>query len=189
MGYLGLSCLSLVVEVKELSLVVDWLSSEDVVLSVESSDPPGSESVVGKVAGELRFDSLIWSAGADSHSDAVSLVLGWLMALRCAITSSKVGGVVVCCGGLVRNFLHGAGIGLGVGGLEMVGLCCGDANGLEMIVCWCSDVDGPEILALCCSDIDGLEMVVFRCLDVDGPVMVVFCCSDIGSPEMLYFGA
>ena len=30
MGYLGLSCLSLVVEAKELSLVVDWLSSEDV---------------------------------------------------------------------------------------------------------------------------------------------------------------
>ena len=53
MGCLGLSCLSLVVEAKELSLVVDWLSSEDVEVSVESS---GSESVVGKVAGELRFD-------------------------------------------------------------------------------------------------------------------------------------
>ena len=41
MGYLGLSCLSLVVEAKELLLVVDWLSSEDVEVSVESS---GSES-------------------------------------------------------------------------------------------------------------------------------------------------
>ena len=30
MGYLGLSCLSLAVEAKELSLVVDWLSSEEV---------------------------------------------------------------------------------------------------------------------------------------------------------------
>ena len=38
MGYLGLSCLSLVVEAKEPSLVVDWLSSGDTELSVESSD-------------------------------------------------------------------------------------------------------------------------------------------------------
>ena len=74
MGYLGLSCLSLVVEAKELSLVVDWLSSEDVVLSVESSDSSDSESVVGEVVGKLRFDSPIWSAGTDSGSDAVSLV-------------------------------------------------------------------------------------------------------------------
>ena len=170
MGYLGLSCLSLVVEAKELSLVIDWLSSEDVVPSVESSD---SESVVGEVVGELRFDLHIWSAGTDSGSDTVSLVSDWLMALRCAITSAKVGGVVVCCGGLVRNFLHGAGIGFGIGGLEMVGLCHGDADGLEMVVFWCSDVDGPEILALCCSDIDGLEMVVFRCLDIDDPVCIL----------------
>ena len=78
MGYLGLSSLLLVVETKELSLVVDWLSSQDVEDSVESSD---SESVVGKVAGELRFDLLIWSAGADSGSGAVSLVSSWLMVL------------------------------------------------------------------------------------------------------------
>ena len=91
MGYLGLSCLLLVVEAKELSLVVDWLSSEDVEVSVECS---GSESVVRKVAGELRFDSLIWSAGADSGSGAVYLVSGWLMTLRCAITSAKVGVIV-----------------------------------------------------------------------------------------------
>ena len=87
---------------------MDWLSSEDVVLSVESSD---SESVVGEVVRELRFDSIIWSPGTDSGSVAVSLVFGWLMALRCAMTSSKVGVVVVGCGGLVRNFLCGAGIG------------------------------------------------------------------------------
>ena len=111
MGCLGLSCLSLVVEAKELSLVVDWLSSEDVVLSVECSD---SDSVVGEVVGGKRFDSIIWSAGTDSGSVPVSLVLGWLMGLRCAITSSKVGVVVVGCGGLVRNFLSGAGIGFGV---------------------------------------------------------------------------
>ena len=109
------------------------------------------------------------------------------MALRCAITSAKVGVVVVCCGGLVRNFLHGAGIGFCVGDLEMVGLCHGNADGLEMVVFWCSDVDGPKILALCCSDTDGLEMVVFRYLDVDGPVMVVFCCSGVGGPEMVVF--
>ena len=107
MGYLGLSCLSLVIEAKELSLVVDWLSSEGVEVSVESS---GSESVVGK-------DSLIWSAGADSDSGALSLVSGWLMVLRCAITAAKVGVVVGGCGGLVRDFLHGAGIGFGVDGL------------------------------------------------------------------------
>ena len=46
------------------------------------------------------------------------------MALRCAITSAKVGVVVGGCGGIVRNFLHGAGIGFGVDGLEMVELCC-----------------------------------------------------------------
>ena len=54
-----------------------------------------SESVVGEVVGELRFDSIIWFAGTDSGSVTVSLVLGWLMALRCAIMLSKVGGVVV----------------------------------------------------------------------------------------------
>ena len=53
MGYLGLSCLSFLVDAKELSLVVDWLPSEDVVLSYDSLN---SESVVGKVVGELRFD-------------------------------------------------------------------------------------------------------------------------------------
>ena len=112
-------CLLLVVDAKELSLVVDWLSSEDV-FSVESSE---SESVVWEVVGELRFDSIIWSVGTDSGSVAVSLVFGWLMVLRCAITSSKVGVVVFGCGGLLRNFLHGAGVGFGVDGLEMVGLC------------------------------------------------------------------
>ena len=109
--------ISLLVDAKELSLVVDGLSSEDVVLSIESSD---SESVAGKVVGELRFDSIIWSAGTNSCSVAVSLVFGWFMALQCAITSSKVGAVVVGCGGLVRNFLCGADIGFGVDGLEMV---------------------------------------------------------------------
>ena len=159
MGYLGLSCLLLIVEVKELSVVVDWMSSEDAVLSVESSDSSGSESVVGKVAGEVRFDSLIWSAGTGSGTDAASLVSGRLMVLRCATTSAKVGVVVGGCFGLVRNFLHGAGIGFGVDGLEIVGLCCGDAYGLEKVVFWCSDIDGLEILALYCSGIDGLEMV------------------------------
>ena len=111
MGYLGLSCLLLVVEAKELSLVVDWLSSEDVEVSVESS---GSESVVRGVTGELGFDSVNWSAGADSGSGVVSLMFGWLMALRCAITSAKVGVVAGGCGGLGRNSLHGAGTGIGV---------------------------------------------------------------------------
>ena len=106
------------------------------------------ESVTGEVVGELKFDLLIWCAGTDSGSVAVSLVLGWLMALRCAITSAKVGGVVVCCGGLVRNFLHGAGVDLGVDGLEMVGLCHADADGLEMVVFWCSDIDGPEMVVI-----------------------------------------
>ena len=145
------------------------------------------KSVIWEVVRELRFDSIIWFAGTDSGSFAVSMVLGWLMALICAITSSKVGGVVVCCSGLVRSFLHGAGIGFGVDSLEMVGLCCGDADGLEMVVFWCSDVDGPEILALCCSDIDGLEIVVFRCLNNDGPEMVVFCCSGIDGLGMIEF--
>ena len=183
MGNLGHSCLLLVVETKELSLVVDWLSSEDVEVFVESSD---SESVVRKVAGELRFDSLIWSAGADSGSGAVSLVSGWLMALRCAITSAKVGVVVGGCGGPVRDFLHGAGIGFGVDGLEMVGICCEDADGLE-IVFWCSDVDGPVMVVFCSSDVGGPEMVVFWCLDADGPEMVVFCCSDIDGLVMIEF--
>ena len=182
MDTLGLSCLLLVVEARELSLVVDWLSSEDAVLSVESSD---SESLVREVVRELRFNSIIWFAGTDSGSDAVSLVLGWLMALRCAITSSKVGGVVVCCGGLVRNFLHGAGIGFGVDGLEMVGLCRGYADDLEMVVF--SDVDGPVMVVFCCSVGGGPEMVVFWCLDPDGPEMVVFCCSGIDGLGMIEF--
>ena len=170
-GDLGLSCLSLAVEAKELSLVVDWLSSEEVEVSVESS---GSESVVSEVVGELRIDSVIRSAGADSGSGAVSMVFGWLMALRCAITSANVGVVEGGCGGLVRNFLHGAGIGFGIDGLEMVGICCGDANGLEMIVFWCSDVDGPV-------------MVVFWCIDAGGPAMVVFCCSGTDGLVMIDF--
>ena len=131
MGYLGLSCLSLAVEAKELSLVVNWLSSEEVEVSVESS---GSDSVVSEVVGELRVDSLTRSASADSGSDAASMVFGWLMALRCAITSANVGVVDGGCGGLVRSFLHGAGIGFGIDGLEMVGICRGDSNGLEMVV-------------------------------------------------------
>ena len=160
------------------------MSSEDVEVSVESS---GSDSVVRKVAGELRFDSLIWSAGADSGSGAVSLMSGWLMALRCAITSANVGVVVGGCSGLVRNFLHGAGIGFGADGLEMVGICCGDADGLEMVVFWCSDVDGPVMVVFCCSDVGGPEMVVFWCLDADGPKMVVFCCSGTDGPVMIEF--
>ena len=160
MGYLGLSCLLLVVEAKELSLVVDWLSSEDVKVSVESS---GSESVGRKVTGELRFDSVTWSAGADFGSGVVSLAFGWLMALRCAITSAKVGVVVGGCGGLGRNFLHGAGIGFGVGGLEMVGIYHGDADGLVMVVFWCSGIGGPVMVVFCCSDIGGPEIITFWC--------------------------
>ena len=184
MGYLGLSCLSLAVEAKELSLVVDWLSSEEVEVSVESS---GSESVVGEVVGELRIDSLIRSAGADSGSDTVSMVFGWLMVLRCAMTSANIGVVEGGCGGLVRNFLHGAGIGFGIDGLEMVGICCGDANGLEMAVFWCSDVDGPVMVAFCRSDVSGPEMVVFCCIDAGGPVMVVLCCSGTDGLVMIDF--
>ena len=156
MGYLGLSCLLLVVEANELSLV-DCLSSEDVEVSAESS---GSESVVRKVTGELRFDSVNWSAGVDSGSGVVSLMFGWLMALRCA----KVGVVVGGCGGLGRNFLHGAGIGFGVGGLEMVGIYHGDANGLVMVVFWCSGVGGPVMVVICCLDVGGSEMVKFGAL-------------------------
>ena len=152
--------------------------------SVESS---GSEPVVRKVAGVLRFDSLIWSAGADSGSGAVSLVSGWLMALRCAITSAMVRVVVGGCGGFVRNFLHGAGIGFGVDGLEMVGICCGNADGLEMVVFWCSDVDGPVMVVFCSSDVGGPEMVVFWCLDADGPEMVVCCSSGTDGLEMIEF--
>ena len=126
------------------------------------------------MAGELRFDSLIWSAGVDSGSGAVSLMSGWLMALRCAITSAKVGVVVDGCGGLVMNFLHGAGIGFGVDGLKMVGICCGDADGLEMVVFWNSDVDGPVMVAFCHSDVGGPEMVVFCYSGTDGPVMIEF---------------
>ena len=54
---------------------------------------------------------------------------GWLIALRCAITASNVGDVGVGWGGLVRNFLHGAGIGFGIDGLEMVVFCCTDGDG------------------------------------------------------------
>ena len=147
MGYLGLGCLLLAVEAKELSLVVDWLSSEDVEVSVESL---GSESVVRKVTGELRFDSVDWSPGAGSGSGVVSLMFGWLMAFRCAITSAKVGVVVGGCGGLGRNFLCGAGIGFGVGGLEMVGIYSGDADGLVMEVFWCSGIGGPVMVVFCC---------------------------------------
>ena len=184
MGYLDLSCLSLVVEAKELLLVVDWLSSEDVEDSAESS---GSESVVRKVTGELRFDSVNWSAGADSGSGVVSLMFGWLMALRCAITSAKVGVIVGGCGGLARNFLHGAGIGFGVGGLEMVGIYRGDADGLVMVVFWCSGVGGPVMVVFCCSDVGGPGMVTFWCFGVDGPEMVVICCSGADGPEMIAF--
>ena len=174
MGYLGLSCLLLVVEAKELSLVVDWLLSEDVDVSVESL---GSESVVRKVTGELRFNSVNWSAGAGSGSGVVSLLFGWLMALRCAITSAKVGVVVGSCGGLGRNFLHGAGIGFGVGGLEMVGINHGDADGLVMEVFWCSGIGGLVMVDFCCSDVGGPEMVEFWCFDAGGSEMVVICCS------------
>ena len=171
MGYLGLSCLLLVVEAKELSLVVDWLSSEDVEVSVESS---GSESVVREVTGELRFESVTWSAGADSGSGVVSLTFGWLMALRCAITSAKVGIVVGGCGGLGRNFLHGAGIGFDVGGLEMVGIYHGDADGLVMVVFWCSGIGGPVMVVFCCSDVGGPEIVVLCCSGTDGLGMIAF---------------
>ena len=174
----------LAVEAKELSLVVDWLSSEDVDVSVESS---GSESVVRVVTGELRFDSVNWSAGAGSGSGVVSLMFGWLMALRCAITSAKVGVVVGSCGGLGRNFLHGAGIGFGVGGLEMVGICRGDAVGLVMVVFWCLGVCGPVMTVFCCLDDDGPEMFTFWCFDVDGPEMVVICCSGADGPGMIAF--
>ena len=184
MGYLGLSCLSLIVEAKELSLVVDWLSSEDFEVSAESS---GFESVVRKVTGELRFDSVNWSAGADSGSGVVSLMFGGLMTLRCAITAAKVGVVLGGCGGLVRNFLHGAGIGFGVGGLEMVEIYRGDADGLVMVVFWCSGIDGPIMVVFCCSDIGGPEMVVFWCLGVDGPEMVVICCSGADGLGMIAF--
>ena len=68
------------------------------------------------------------------------------MALRCAITSAKVGVVVGGCGGLERNFLCGAGIGFGIGGLEMVGIYCGDAGGLVMIVFLCSGIGGPVMV-------------------------------------------
>ena len=184
MGYLDLSCLSLVVEAEELSLVVDWLSSDDVEVSVESS---GSESVVREVTGELRFNSAIWSAGADSGSGVVSLMSGWFMALRCAITSAKVGVVVGDCGGLGRNFLHGAGIGFGVGGLEMVGIYCGDADGLVMVVFWYSGVGGPVMVVFCCADVGGPEMVTFWCFGADGPEMVVFWCSGADGLGMIAF--
>ena len=72
----------------------------------------------------------------------------------------------------MRNFLHGAGMGFGVDGLEMVGLCCSDVDGLEMVVFCCSDVDGFEMVVFCCSHVDGLEMVVFCCSHVDGLEMV-----------------
>ena len=183
MGYLGLSCLLLAVEAEELSLVVDWLSSED----VDISDELGSESVVRKVTGELRFDSVNCSTGAGSGSGVVSLTFGWLMALRCAITSSKVGVVVGSCGGLGRNFLCGAGIGFGVGGLKMVGIYRGDADGLVMEVFWCSGVGGPVMVVFGCSDVGGPEMVTFWCFDVDGPEMVVICCSGADGPGMITF--
>ena len=94
--------------------------------------------------------------------------------MRCAITSSSIAVGGVGCGGLLRNFLHGAGIGFCIDGLEMIGLFCSDDDGLEMVVFCCSDVDGLEMVVFCCSDIDGLEMVVFCCSDVDGLQMVEF---------------
>ena len=146
-----------------------------------------SESVVRKVTGELRFDSVNWSAGADSGSGVVSLLFGWLMALRCAITSAKVGVVVGGCGGLGRNFLHGAGIGCGVGGLEMVGIYCGGADGLVMVVFWSSGIGGPVMVVFCCSDVGGPEMVMFWCFGADGPEMVVTCCSGTDDLGMIAF--
>ena len=184
MGYLGLSCLSLAVEAKELSLVVDWLSSEEVEVSVDSS---GSESVVEKVAGELRFDSVDWSAGSGSGSGVVSLEFGWLMAFRCAITSAKVGVVVGGCGGLGRNFLRGAGIGLDIIGLEMVGIYHRDVGGLVIEVLWCSGVGGPAMVVFCCSDVGGPEMVNFWCCGVDGLEIAVFCCSGADGIGMTVF--
>ena len=100
---------------------------------------------------------------------------GWLTALRCAITSSSIGIVGVGCGGLVRNFLRGAGIGFGIDGLEMVVFCCSDVDGLEMVAFCCADIGGLGMAAFCCIGIDGLEMVAFCCIDVAGLEMVAFC--------------
>ena len=78
------------------------------------------------------------------------------------------------CGGLGRNFLHGAGIGFGVGGLEMVGIYHGDAAGLVMVVFWYSGVGGPVMVVFCCSDIGGPEIVVLWCSGTDGLGMIAF---------------
>ena len=104
-------------------------------------------------------------------------MFGLLMALRCAITSAKVGVVVGGCGGLGRNFLHGAGIGFGVGGLEMVGIYRGDADGLVMEVFWHSGIGGLVMVDFCCSDVGGPEKVEFWCFDAGGSEMVVICFS------------
>ena len=79
---------------------------------------------------------------------------------------------------LEGNFLHEAGIGFGVGGLEMVGIYRGDADGLVMEVFWCSGVGGLVMVDFCCSDIGGPEMVEFWwLLMLVGSEMVVICCS------------
>ena len=72
------------------------------------------------------------------------------------MTSSSIGDLGVGCGGLVGNFLQGAGVGFGMDGLEMVVLCCSDIDGLEMVEFCCSDIGNLEMVVFCCSDVDAL---------------------------------
>ena len=72
MGYLGLNCQSLIVEVVEISLFVDMVSSEElasdevsVVVPVEVVSVSGSVEVV---AGELVEDSVTWSSCVGSRA-------------------------------------------------------------------------------------------------------------------------
>ena len=43
----------------------------------------------------------------------------------------------------------------------MVGICCGDADGLKKVVFWYSNIGGPVMVVFCCSSIDGLVMIEF----------------------------
>ena len=109
------TCLSLeVVEVVELLLFVDRVSSEVVISNDVSSV---SELVAVLVPGKLGEDSCNWSSCTGISCSTSMVVCTWLMAVRCARTWLRlvivcvvVAQVEFCSGGLVSNLWHGAGI-------------------------------------------------------------------------------
>ena len=81
-GYLGLNCLSLeVVEVVELLLLVDRVSSEVVISNDVSSV---LELVMVLVPGKQGEDSCNWFSCTGILCSISMVVCGWLMAVRCA---------------------------------------------------------------------------------------------------------